>query len=190
VQKELWLDIEATGNNPQFHEPTQVSGTLCDEPFNIFMRPTKWDIIQDDALEVQGKTIEDLKTYPEPQEGFQKFVDMCERHVDRFNKHDKAKIFAFNAKYDIDLLFGLFNKYSPDGNNGYKKYHVGNYFKKNPLCVMNAYVFAVELEKFPEPENYQLSTLCRAHGIDFKAHDAAQDIMAAKKLYHIIRSKF
>ena len=154
------------------------------------MRPTNWDIIEDDALEVQEKTLEDLRAYPEPQEGFQQFINLCERHVDKFNKADKAKIFAYNAQFDMDLLFRLFQAYSPPGNGIFKMYNVGNYFYKNAICIMNAYIFAVELEKFPPPENYKLSTVCRENDIEFIAHDAAEDINATKRLYHLIRSKF
>lgn len=191
MQKELWIDFEGTGRNPELHEPTQVSGTLCDEEFNIFMRPTKWDIIEPDALEVQGKTLEDLKAYPEPQAGFLQLISLFSRHIDKYNKSDKAKIFAYNSQYDMTMLFKLFRLYSPDGAKGFKEYYVGNYFHKNAICVMNAYIFAVELGKFTPPlVDYKLVNVCKEHGIEFGAHDALEDIVATKKLYSIIRSKF
>jgi DNA polymerase III subunit epsilon len=193
MTKQVFIDFEATGKNPELHEPTQMGGVYVDDKgeveFKYYCQPTNWEIIEPEALKVQGVTLEELRTYPSTLAAFNGLIVMLESKIDRFNPKDKADIIAFNASYDASLLYGVFRKYSPDEGK-YKKYNVGNYFVKNALCVMQAYRFCVDRGLFQMPDNFRLETLCNIHGIDLKAHDALEDAKATRKLYEVVCKRF
>lgn len=186
--KEFWFDCESTGRNPQIAEITQIAGYLCGEEFNIKCRPT--GPIEDGALKAQNRTLDDVMSYPEPQQGFYSFIELCGRHINAFDKNDKADLFAYNSSFDLDLLHGFFNRYSPPGKDGFRKYNVGNYFIQPGVCVMQMYRLAVYLGRIDRPKDYKLGSVATKHGIDFKAHDALEDVKAMQKVYQILLEVF
>lgn len=190
--KEFWLDVETTGTNPKVHEITQIAGEICGEQFNFFCRPTSWDVIEPEALEAQNRTIEQLRSFPDASIAFNGLVNILSKYVNKFdkNKENKLNIFAFNATFDRDFLNEFFRRYSPkkpDPRFPYE-YYVSNFCINIPVCVMQAYRLAVMAKKFPIPENFKLQTLCGYHGIEFKPHDALEDIIATKKLFKVVRN--
>ena len=182
MNKEIWIDLETTGTNEIQNGITQISGAILldnklQEKFNYRLQPFPGDKIETKALEVQGITKADLKTYDYPLDTKVHFTNLLKRYVDQFNKKDKFHFFAYNAQFDNRFLRQFFYKCSD-------KYY-GSFFFFPPLDVMNLAAFHLQKERSKLP-NFQLMTVAKHLGIkidESKAHDAFYDIEVTNLIY-------
>ena len=71
--KLFFADTETTGLDPIKNEMFQLAflieleGKVAEE-VNITFRPERWDTVSPEALEITGKTKEELRSYPPKQE--------------------------------------------------------------------------------------------------------------------------
>ncbi len=178
------FDTETTGLNPFVHDIWQlaflveIDGKIVEE-HNWTMQPYRFDTVRPEALEVTGITIEELKTFTNPNVVFKRFIKVMNKYIDKFDKTDKFSSCGFNVKFDVEMLRGWFQK------NNHKYY--GSYFTPQYLDVMGAIFWLVKAEVFPQFENYKLKTICDALGIEIDAHDALSDIKATKVLADVIK---
>ena len=189
--KRAFVDVEASGLRADWHELIQLSGIVENEEFNLFCRLRHPERADPESLRVIGKTIDEIMSYPEPEETFFSFIKLLERYADKYTKGNKINVYAFNAAYDYDFIHSFFRLYSPrTGDEVYpQKYYPANFFSKVPCCLLQAYRFTADLGKLPVPPNYKLKTLCEIHGIKLDAHNALSDALATRELYKIIRRK-
>lgn len=182
IYKEIWLDLETTGTNEVKNGVTQIAGAILldgalKEKFNFKLQPFPGDVIETKALEVQGITKEDLKTYDDPFEAKVHFTNLLKCYVDQFNKKDKFHFFAYNAQFDDRFLRQFFYKCSD-------KYY-GSFFFFPPLDIMNLAAFHLRKERNKLP-NFQLMTVAKYLDIKIdenKAHDAFYDIKITNLIY-------
>lgn len=178
--KILYFDTETTGTNSQKHEIIQVAGIIeidgqVAEEFNLKVRPTMWDNIDPQALEVTKKTIEELKTYPPASEVFVQLEGILERHVDKYNRNDKFYPAGHNVGFDVEFLQAFWKKYGDS-------YGTGSYqnWRFLDTRILANYLAAHELIN---PVNITLSELCKVYNIPLDAHDAMNDIRATRLLH-------
>lgn len=189
--KILYFDCETTGTNSQKHEITQLSGMIeiegeIVEEFNYFLKPTNWDTIDPEALKVTGKTLEDLRAYPDAREAFNSLRSTLEKHVNKYDRNDKLYPAGHNVGFDVEFLQTFWKKY---GN----VYGTGSYqnWRFLDTRILANFLAAHDLIN---PVNITLGELCKYYNIPLKAHDAMEDIRATRELHkslmkHIMEAK-
>lgn len=185
-RKELFIDVETTGLSAYKNDVVQVSAILeidGDEKarLDILSRPINENNIDKKALEVIGKTKEELMGYPPASEAYTMFRKTLDKYVDKYDKTDKFTFIGYNARFDEDFMRQWFYK------NGNKFY--GSYFHWPAIDISN--ICALYLaDKRAKMKNFKLMTVAKAMGLkvdEEKAHDAMYDIIVTKKMYEAIR---
>lgn len=177
--KTLFFDVETTGTNPEKCSIVQLSGLIdidgeVVEEFNFDVRPDPDAEISPDALDVIGKTKEQLKAYPPAAQAYLDFMKVLDRHVDKYDRADKFFPAGYNVRLDLDFLQWFFKK---RGN----KYGTGTYQNWRAIDVMQIVHYLNFVGKL-NLENYKLGTLCNHFKIEIKAHDSLSDIRATRAL--------
>ena len=177
--KTIWFDTETTGLDPAVNEITQfaaiivVDGVVKEEA-NIRMQPSNWDAITPEALAITGVDVEELKTFQKPQHAFLEIQQLVDKHVDKFNKHDKYFPAGHNVSFDIGFVQAFFKRWGDDY--GFGSYQ--NWQSLDTRVLANFMIYSGLIK----PDNTKLETLCEYFGIDIQAHDAMADIRATRTL--------
>lgn len=182
-KKLLYFDVETTGLNPKVHDIIQLSGLIeydnkVVDGFNFIMRPYNFESINREALQVNGKTIEELVNYPDPGEIYFHLLKVFEAHINRYDKTDKFIPVAYDGKFDMDFLAAFFAK------------NEDKYFGSwvtwdliDPMAIARYYFTFKDIKT----DDFRLETVCRYFGIPLKAHDAMHDIVATRKVLYKLR---
>ena len=184
-KKVFWLDVETTGLDPEQQDIIQlaflieIDGEIA-ESQNMLMQPFNYNEVQQDALDVHGRTIEEIKTYPDPRKTYTDLISVLEKYVDRYNPSDKFHPAGYNARFDMDFLRQFFIK---NGDVYYGSWF--NYKAIDPMSLLHILdgIGSVSIE------NYKLETVCKHFDICHDAHDALSDITATRELTKLICSK-
>ena len=181
MNKIIFIDTETGGVNPEKSALTQLSGIIrIDkkdvEKFNFYIKPFENSEVNEKALEVQGRTLDELKTekYIEEKEVYKQFINLLDKYIDKYDKTDKFIVAGYNVRFDVDILKALFQRH---GNNFLFSYLDSSML--DPLYSIRLLQIAGIL---PVLENNKLETWCKHFGIELKAHDSLEDIVATKKL--------
>jgi len=170
--KKIYIDTETTGTDPKKHALIQLSGFILangsKETFNFFIKPFPQDEIDEQALAISGITIEQLETFPAPEDVFIEFIFLLSKYIDRYDKIDKFLLFGYQPKFDADFLKEFFLKNNDD--------YFGAWFFTPPIDTMSIAAYALQKERKYLP-NFKLETVADylkiGHG---KLHDAREDI--------------
>ena len=182
VEKILYFDVETTGIDDKECEIVQIAGIieidgLVKEKFNLLMKPTQNARIEEQALEVIGKTKEEIFSYPPQQIVYTKFKRILETYVNKYDKQDKLKLVGHNISFDFNFLLAWSRRMDDKFIGSLVSY-------KEQFCtfrVIQAMKFLGLVEK---TEDDKLTTLCKYFGIELdNAHDALFDIEATRELY-------
>lgn len=185
--KYCFIDIETTGTDLFLNHIFQIGGRITDpelntlEQFNYVFKPYSLENVQSGALEKTRMTIDDLASLPMSYcEAYTSFVEMCGRHVKKFDKKDKMHFVAYNAAFDSDFMrqFFVLNGDS----------YFGSWFWHPPLCVMQSAAWLTQRVRGALP-NFKLGTVCVSAGIDWdetQAHDADYDIHKTVELFRYV----
>lgn len=186
----IFIDVETTGTRPvEDFAVIQIAGIVCKrencalvelESFDFTCAPYPRDVISAEALTVNGKTLEQIRAYEAPQLVHGKLVEALGRHVDKFNKSDKAHFYAYNASFDADHLRAWFAKAGDK--------YFGSWFWTPAIDVMSIAADELRDERASMP-NFKLATVAEKLGVQLtNAHDALADVRCAKAIYdHITR---
>lgn len=187
MHKLIFIDTETTGVDPAVHGIIQVAGICCtydaiggftgkEEVFNLRARPFPEDVIDERALEVNGITLQQLNELPTPQEMYYKFVAILDRHIDKYNRRDKAYFVGYNAMFDYNMMRRFFEK---SGNTFF-----GSYFFFPPIDVMQLASFAL-MDERPKMANFKLKTVAEALKVPLpeNLHDAMADIEVTRGVF-------
>lgn len=115
MMKRLWLDSETTGTDPRRHAVTQIAmlveidGKVVRE-WECKLRPWEGAEIEQEALTVTGKTLEEIMAYPEHKAGYAEFISVLGSYVSRFDRSDKFFLHGYNVTFDADFLHSLADK--------------------------------------------------------------------------------
>jgi DNA polymerase-3 subunit epsilon len=132
--KKLYVDTETTGTDPKRHGIIQIAcRTYLDreptqEPLVLVLKPFEKDVIEDDALKVNGIERDELfkDNRLDPRDAFRLFVKYVGHDTDKYSKTDKMFFCGYRAQFDSDFIREFMMK------NGDKYY--GSWFWTPPLC--------------------------------------------------------
>lgn len=189
MEKFLWADVETTGLDPKINAPHQIAGELIIngisvEEFNFEFVPRDGAVIEPQALEktFPDKSFEEAKdelmSRPmSSKQAYTEFNRMLCKHINKYEKADKAVFCAYNANFDAQMINQW---YAGHGN----KYFFG-------LCHGGAYMDPLILALFYEIKmgkkvfipDRKLITVAKYLGVSLeKAHDALYDIRATREV--------
>lgn len=179
--KIIFIDTETGGVNAEKSALIQLSGIIEvdgteKEKFNFYIKPFENSELNEKALEVQGRTLEELGTekYIDESIIYKKFLEILDKYIDKYDKNDKFIVAGYNVKFDIDILKALFER----NNNKF----LFSYFNSSMLDPLYSVRLLQVAGMLPVLENNKLETWCKYFNIELKAHDSLQDITATKKL--------
>lgn len=181
MNKIIFIDTETGGVNPEKAALIQLSGIIrIDkkdvEKFNFYIKPFENSEVTEKALEVQGRTLEELKTdkYVEEKEVYKQFINILDKYIDKYDRTDKFIVAGYNVRFDVDILKAFFQR---RGNN-----FLFSYLDSSMLDPLYSIRLLQIAEILPILENNKLETWCEYFEIELKAHDSLEDIEATKKL--------
>ena len=182
--KILWLDCETTGLDPELQDIwsfayiIDIDGEVEYEG-SMKIRPYNFDTIDDEALKVGGITVEELEKIDfTVVDAIEELKKVWGRYVDKYNKMDKFVIGGYFVRFDADMLRSTFKKAGD-------RYGIGSW-AFSPLLDVSTFV-AQHVAKFKlRLPNFKLATVCKHFGIEFEAHDAMEDVRAARELYLLL----
>ena len=181
MNKIIFIDTETGGVNPEKSALIQLSGIIrIDkkdiEKFIFYIKPFENSEVNEKALEVQGRTLEELKTdkYVEEKEVYKQFINLFDKYIDKYDRTDKFIVAGYNVRFDVDILKAFFQRH---GNN-----FLFSYLDSSMLDPLYSIRLLQIAEVLPVLENNKLETWCKHFGIELKAHDSLEDIEATKKL--------
>lgn len=193
--KIIYFDVETTGLDARIHSIHQLSGMVeingkVVEEFNYHVQPASGKIVDSEALEVSGKTYEDLLGYEPSMIVFKKFEAMLTKYVDKFNKSDKFFLVGYNsASFDNQFLREWFIDHALNENS--KKYgnYFGSWFWANPIDV---YVLAsfFTMKQRSKMSDGKLGTMALTFGFEIdesRLHDGLYDVTLTRGIYMKIK---
>ena len=177
--KVLWLDTETTGLDPKQCVPVQIAGIIdidgeVKEKFNLFTRPFYDSLITAKALEVTGKTAEDIWAYPEPAVTFKILEDILGKYVNKYDRNDKFLLAGQKVDFDLDMMYNWFLK----NGSTYLGSWISFKYKFDTLYIVQALQI---IGKLPVLPNNKLTSLCEHFKVPLaNAHDCMADIEATR----------
>ena len=177
-KKIFWFDVETTGLNPEQQDIVQlaflieIDGSIV-ESGNMLMQPFNYDTISQESLDIHGRTIDEIKKYPDPRKIYAELIRVLEKYVDRYDKADKFHHAGYNSRFDLDFLKQFFIKN--------KDKYFGSWFNYRAVDPLSLLYTLDGIDKVSIP-NYKLETVCKYFDIPIKAHDALSDITATRAL--------
>ena len=187
-KKILYIDCETTGTDPIKNDIIQISliievNNVIKEKHNIFMQPYRYDNINPTALEIQNRTVQEIKAYPTPDDGYKKIISVFNSYIDRYDKKDKFDYVGYNVHFDINFLFQFFKR----NNNPYLFSYIGN--KIDVYGLLQFLVATNKINDMNHLPNLRLQTVCDAFGVHIEAHDSMSDVEATRELFKKIDKK-
>lgn len=189
MQKLFFVDTETTGTDKIKNGIIQIAGKiiffengvyLLKEKFNFTVRPFPNDIIEPKALEVNGKTKEEIMQYETPLTVYRKIILMLEKYCDKFNKTDKFTFVGYNSPFDFGIMWEWFVKC---GDN-----YFGSWFWTPDICVMRMAADYIG-EKRKLLPNFKLGTVAKYFNLapEGNLHDAMTDIDVTVQIYLLVK---
>lgn len=178
----LFIDCETTGLDPKENDIVELAGQIYInnqfvEKFLIRSRPIKISSIQKEALKVNGKTEEEILSYPKPVESVKKLDKILERYYG--GAANPYILIAHNIDFDRDFLMNWFLKTG--------QFNMIKYFNKD------IYVCTLALARYAKSKNLiigaknNLKALSKQLNVQLEnAHTADDDCQALVNIYYKI----
>ena len=185
-QKIFWYDLETSGLEEDKHAILSLSGIIeidgrIVDKIDLTMKPFKDDLISQEALDINGFTMEQIKTFEHPEIAFRRLIKFLSKHINRYDKKDKLTLAGYNiVKFDIPFLEQLFLKCND--------VYFGSWVNGEPLDV---YQFVLIMKKLGvvTSDSTKLEVIAQDLNISLKAHDASSDILATREIYYKLLDK-
>lgn len=180
--KYYYVDVETTGLEAKKCDIIQISYIIEDRNIvkdsgTVTMQPVDYSTIQTKALEVNGMSIEKIKTFQPARDGHLEYLEPLCRYIDQDDPKDQYTIVAYNAAFDSEFIRQNFWK------NGNK--HFGRLFDYRAVDPMNIVLYLWRRGELPGLENIKLKTVCAYLNIPLEnAHNAKSDVTALYNLFH------
>ena len=171
----LWLDVETTGLDSEKNGIIQIacivedsSGKVLDT-FEIKVKPFKGCIYDKKALEINGKTREDIYKYPTEKQAMSSFVNF----LNMYQKNEiQYSLSGYNSQFDQNFIIAIFKRH--------RQYNFWKYFNYKDIDV---FALIKILDLWGSDNSQKLGSMCDKFGIKLTPHDALEDIKATRKLY-------
>lgn len=185
VLKYIYIDCETTGKDSDTAGLIQISvlfdiGKETKDSFYSQIKPLEGCVIEEEALEVNHLTREQIDQFPPSAEVFSQFKKKLNNFIDPFDREDKAFFVGYNSKFDTDFV----RKWFLDNSDKF----YGSYFYAGSIDVMVLYLEYLKNCRHQMP-NFKLLTVAKAMDIvvdENAAHDAHYDNQLTRQLYHLI----
>lgn len=184
----LWVDCETTGLDPVKNDIIQLSGILeipggYAEEFDFKIAPINWGDITKEALDCNGMTLVQLKTYSPASKIHLQFKKMLFNWVNPFDPKDKLILCGQNVLFDNNFIDQFCRK---QGDKFWMSCVTSGTFDLRTLSV--AYEIFLNKKIF---KSYSLSNICKVLNVELiNAHNALSDIKATRecclKIWNII----
>lgn len=189
TQKRIYLDTETSGLDNKKHAIIELAFILeidgeAVESHSWLMRPKKGKFVTKEALEVNGHSIEQIKTYEPEDVVFKRFIGLLDKYINKYDTDDKAYVYAYNAQFDL----GFIEQWFKDNNNPYVFSYA--HWPWISVDVLAAIYAEGQREKLGD---FKLSTVCKALGIEVdekKLHGGLYDVELTKRLYGLLEAYF
>ncbi len=187
--KVLWFDVETTGLDPKLNDIVsiamliEIDGQVKEELY-LKIQPTNWNNISEEALKVNGFTLETLKTFMPPKEAHKQIVAFFSKYVDKYKKNktseDKLTPSGYNVLFDISFLGEFFKKCGDNYFGAFVDYH--------KLDIASIVLF-LKLNKKIDLQGFKLLDVANYLQADIVAHDALSDIRATREIAYKLINK-
>lgn len=184
MSKIAWIDVETGGlsaiKNPvlQIALLLEVDGKVIDK-FTSYIQPLPQDVVDQEALDVNGITREQIETFPSPLIVIRQLVNFLNLHVNKYDRTDKMVIAGYNVDFDDKFLRAWFKKLN-------EKYY-GSFFFWRRICVLNESVHYIVRKNLALPRGLKLAEAAEMFDVKVgKLHDALADITLTRNIYHEI----
>lgn len=189
MKKRFYIDTETTGFSHSKNGIVQIGGIIdiageIMETVDIKVRPFDDDEIRDEALKIQGRTLEEVQSYQSPADAYYELESIMTKYVDRFDSSDKFHFIAYNSPFDNGMMRGWFKKLDDP--------YFGSWFHNPDICVMRIAGDFLS-DKRPFMENFKLMTVAKEVGIEIEedeAHDAVYDAVITRLIHRFIRGEY
>lgn len=181
--KKVFIDVETTGLSYQKHSVIQVAGIIMDgnkflQDFNYTMQPDWNKQIDPRALQVNGRTTDELKGFDGPRKAWGEVKEDLSQYIDPYDTQDKAFFIAYNSQFDYGFVRSAWRQY------------VGSYFNSffwtTHICAKHLAAYYLQ-NKRSQMVDFKLSTVCKTLGINLEnAHDAMADCIALREVYESV----
>jgi len=182
--KILYYDLETTGLDHKLHAPIQFAGLLeingqLVMELEYTMKPYPNDLVDAKALEVNGRTMEEIHTFDDPTDTLGWILERLSAHVNTRDRSDQIFLCGYNnIHFDDQFMREWFIKARRP------QYDFMNHFwnESLDLRVLCGAALAAERHRMP---NFKLVTVARHFGIevdDSKAHEALYDAELVRAL--------
>ena len=178
MNKLIYIDVETTGLSAKRNDIIQLAGIIeidkeVVDYFNIRVQPHNYANIEQAALNVNKRTVEEIKTFQSPREAYKDFTSLLSKYINKFDKNDKAYMIAYNGRFDLEFLHEWFIKCGDK--------YFGSFFNWRVIDPIQM-VDWMQLKGALTLTDRKLETLCEYFGIELDAHDAMRDIEATREL--------
>lgn len=177
MERILWIDLETTGFRNR-HDVVQMAildeqdGAIIGE-YCFYLQPLNWEEIEEKALEVNGFTVEQLRTHAHPH--------TILGQIAPFFKGPFA-LGGYNIKtFDLRMLKGFFEKFEQQPNVTLSSIAAGILTRVSHAKLVD--VLPLVRTARLDTENDKLEVIAQYYGIPHDAHDAMSDIKATRLIY-------
>ena len=182
----LFFDVETTGTNHMKHSIIQLAGIIekdgkVVEEFNYKVKPHPKAQIDDAAMAVNKKTVEETMQYPDMKDVYKSFIKMLGKYVDKYEKTDKIWLIGFNNRAFDDFFLRMFFELNGDR-------FIGSWFWVDTidvLCLASQYL----LTRRAQMPSFKLKRVAMELGIEVNKeglHDALNDVRLTRQVYRIV----
>lgn len=166
MNKILFIDLLATGTNPQKCGIYAIGGILCEdslteikevERFEFRIKPYEGARIVDNSLWIGGITRSDLLRFEPETEALDRLMTLLSDHVELSNPEDKIFICGFNSSaFDLPFIKEFYER------NGNKRFRDCFHLQTIDVLTLSAYALMSERSQMRE---FNLSSVSRKLGI-------------------------
>lgn len=180
--KRLFFDVETTGVDERENGIWSMSGIIEvggqeKHKFDFEVAPFPDDKMHPKALEMSGRTEEQLRALTPPGKVHQVLTTLFAKYVNKYDPNDKFVMVGYNTDFDDRMLRAWFKK---QGDNYY-----GSWISGYRVCLYHRVIWLAH-RGFLKCENLKLHTVCQQFGIEFDPHKSLEDIIATRRLYYKI----
>ena len=179
----MYIDVETTGLVANKNDIidlailVEVKGEIVHRE-KMSCRPWNPEHVHPKALEVNGRTMEQIMSFPHPEETLNRFKEI----LNTYKKDGEKFIFAgYNCQFDARFVDAWMKKAGDTSFEYYFDYHVYD-------CYSLFKAFATQ--RGIEIANKKLITVAEFFDIELEAHEAMSDIVATHKIFKLLENYF
>lgn len=186
-----WIDLETGGLDPKKNATLQLAAIIEDnngkivDTFQTYIQPHNHLIIDSEALEVNGISMQTIAEAPKESDVLEQFTKLLNKHQDGSKQYEFV---GYNSRFDMDFLSAMFKR-----SKRFQYWTYFNYYDVDVFALVK--ILGITGSRYDEKkEKYvpckKLECICELFDIEFEAHDAISDIKATRKLFKKLKKRY